>query len=212
MQARAVWAKMTLAISAASAISLHNKSSAAPADPATADKLCGEFTALLRGWAATVTVVSAQMPSAQMPDAQQADPQPQAMTASSFTPVCMEPPTILVCVNKQAGLYQPLIEGQPFCVSLLDEEQSSIATLCSDNDQSAERFTQGDWDSLTLDGQAVPFLARAQARIFCRSSGCMETGTHGIFLGTVATISDTGRTRPLLYANRAYRQLDGTSE
>lgn len=173
------------------------------AKDAGAEDIQTHFTALLRGWAASVSVISARSD----------DQQPHAMTASSFTPVSIEPPTVLVCVNKKASLFQALRAEQPFCVNLLGAEQSDIAILCSDNSRAAQRFVQASWQDQQLGGSgetAIPFLTDAQALLFCRYNDSLDAGTHGIFIGEVVAARHTGVIAPLLYVDRAWRQLNSS--
>ena len=71
-----------------------------------------------------------------------------AMTATSVTSLSMDPPSLLVCVNKNASIHDTLItDGQQFCVNLLSKGQEDIATTCSINEKEPERFQFDDWDT-----------------------------------------------------------------
>ena len=87
-----------------------------------------------------------------------------AMTATSVTSLSMDPPSLLICVNKNASIHDTLItDGQQFCVNLLSKGQEDIATTCSINEKEPERFQFDDWDT-----EDIPFLKSAQSNIFCK--------------------------------------------
>ena len=80
-----------------------------------------------------------------------------AMTATSVTSLSMDPPSLLVCVNKNASIHDTLItDGQQFCVNLLSKGQEDIATTCSINEKEPERFQFDDWNT-----EDVPYLKSA---------------------------------------------------
>ena len=111
---------------------------------------------------------------------------------------------MLVCVNKEAALYEALLQGQPFCVNLLDAGQRRLSVLCSQTELTEERFDGEDWQR-TEDG--TPWLADCQANIFCTCVQSLEVGSHGIFVGQVRQVRESGGGTPLLYCNGDYRQI-----
>ena len=52
---------------------------------------------------------------------------PMGMTANSFTSVSLEPPLILVCVNRQAAIHQTVLDRGSFAVSVLSARQEHMA-------------------------------------------------------------------------------------
>src|SRR3546814_13990919 len=53
------------------------------------------------------------------------------MTVSAFAPVCMKPPTLLVCVNEATVTAEHIQRDRRFCVNLLSERQIAVSQLCS---------------------------------------------------------------------------------
>jgi len=46
-----------------------------------------------------------------------------AITVSSVTSVSLDPPSLLVCINKSAGIHNSIKEGSSFCINLLNKNQ-----------------------------------------------------------------------------------------
>ena len=123
-----------------------------------------------------------------------------AMTATSVTSLSMDPPSLLVCVNKNASIHDTLIcDGQQFCVNLLSKGQEDIATTCSINEKEPERFQFDDWDT-----EDIPYLKSAQSNIFCKVIDHFEHATHTIFLGNVVKSTFKDQFNTLIYADGKY--------
>jgi flavin reductase (DIM6/NTAB) family NADH-FMN oxidoreductase RutF len=127
-----------------------------------------------------------------------------AMAATAVSELSMEPPSLLICVNRTASLYAPLAEGADFCVNILHSSQHDVSQTCSGPTKGEERFAVGRW----ADEDAMPpTLEGAQASFLCRNEQTMEYGTHAIFIGRVARVIVAGEVDPLVYADGRYRQL-----
>ena len=59
--------------------------------------------------------------------------EPSGMTANSFTSVSIEPPLILVCVNRSAWIHQAALESGGFAVSVLSTRQERAARYFADH-------------------------------------------------------------------------------
>src|SRR5258706_10555685 len=81
------------------------------------------------------------------------------MTATSVTAVSVQPPALLVCINRAAGLHDALIANRRFCVNLLRDGQGELCRVFSGQQQTADRFGFGDWRT---EGWGIPYLGDAQ--------------------------------------------------
>ena len=54
-----------------------------------------------------------------------------AITVSSVTSISMDPPSLLVCINKDSKIHSSLIEGTDFCINLLKKDQQNKKKLLS---------------------------------------------------------------------------------
>lgn len=130
--------------------------------------------------------------------------QRQAMTATAVTSVSDNPPSLLVCVNRQASLHDVLAQGHRFAVNVLSADQADISMLCASGEVGEARFALGNWG----DASGLPYLRDAQAVFFCHMARQLAHGTHLVVIGTVdkVLVAD-GAVNPLLYADGHYRTL-----
>jgi len=105
-----------------------------------------------------------------------------AMTATAVTSVTLDPPALLICVNRASGLHHVLSKGYGFCVNILFSDQQAISDICASKEQGEEKFNLGDW---LYDDNDLPYLKHAQASIFCDLDHDHSYGSHTIFIGKV---------------------------
>lgn len=132
------------------------------------------------------------------------DGQRYAMAATAVSELSMDPPSLLICVNRSASLHLPLSQGADFCVNILHSDHSEISAACSGKVRGEARFAIGNWGA-TLDG--CPILEDAQASFFCRYEQAMSYGTHDIVIGRVEAVAIQGEVSPLVYADGRYLSL-----
>lgn len=128
------------------------------------------------------------------------DGSPQGMTVNSFTSVSLEPPLVLVCIERQAAILPLLTPGAHFGISVLSEQQKQLSVQFS---QKGDRFNGVAW----VTGQTgVPLLRGAIATFECKIVRLVEGGDHVIVLGEAAHLT-TSEGSPLLYFDSRYRIL-----
>lgn len=128
-----------------------------------------------------------------------------AMTATAVTEVCLEPPTMLICVNRSASLLAPLTAARYFAINILDRSQKRIAEDCGGRKTGAARFDDFDWAADTLQ---TPYLRNAQATIFCSIARTLTFGTHTVIVASVESARSTeGAKTPLIYLDRRYVEM-----
>ncbi len=124
-----------------------------------------------------------------------------AMTATAVSELSMDPPSLLVCVNKTASLHAPLTAGAYFCVNILRADQLAVSQTCSGKVKGEERFAQGRWGSGAC---GTPYLCDAQASFFCEYETHLEYGTHAVVIGAVKEVHISGDVDPLIYVDGGY--------
>jgi flavin reductase len=102
------------------------------------------------------------------------------MTATAVTSVSMAPPSLLVCINQAASLHAPpQTFGSPV----------------------GDRFAHGAW---LRDDREMPYLADAQANIFCDVDDIHAYGSHTVVIGRVYDVGVHAPVHPLLYQDGRY--------
>jgi len=142
------------------------------------------------------------------------DGRPWGLTVSAFTPVCLDPPTVLVCVNRDTATAGCIANDGRFGVNVLDEHQASLARRCAS--PGAPKFLRSD-ELLAADDVAsrVPIIREALISFECAAER-IEVGTHVVVLGRVLavfTVSSNGSSNvssngPLLYGNGHYQRAE----
>jgi flavin reductase (DIM6/NTAB) family NADH-FMN oxidoreductase RutF len=127
-----------------------------------------------------------------------------AMTATAVSELSMDPPSLLVCVNKSASLHGPLTAGARFCVNILHADQLGVSKACSGAKKGEERFSEGRWSSSDC---GTPYLCDAQASFFCEYETHIEYGTHAVVIGAVSEVGCTGDVDPLIYLDGGYARV-----
>jgi flavin reductase (DIM6/NTAB) family NADH-FMN oxidoreductase RutF len=123
-----------------------------------------------------------------------------AMTATAVSALSMEPPSMLVCVNRSAAFHAALHQADAFAINVLSRAHVIISRLCSGEAKGDGRFGVGSW----VADAAAPVLADAQAAIICRKDMELDYGTHTVFMGPILSISTNGEVDPLIYVDGQY--------
>lgn len=127
--------------------------------------------ALRDAFGAFMTVVTAQA----------ADGKPRGFTANSFSSVSLDPPLLLVSIEKSSSNFEVFTKADGFAVNILSEGQKPISNIFSSPVQ--DRFSGADWH---LGPQGAPILAGVSAWFDCALHQCVDAGDHTILLGRVA--------------------------
>ena len=131
-----------------------------------------------------------------------ADGTDQGMTVSAFSSVSLEPPLVLICIEKSASVYEALTTANGFVVNVLSAKQEQLARRFAIVD--IDRF-EGVGFTRSSHGYAI--LDDVLAVIECDRVSVCDGGDHTIILGEVETTrAETGT--PLLYYRGGYAQLE----
>jgi len=123
-----------------------------------------------------------------------------AMTATAVSALSMEPPSMLVCVNRSGAFHDALSETSEFAINILGRAHVAVSKQCSGGANGEERFGVGCWDTQVV----PPVLVDAQAVIICRKENALPYGTHTVFMGRILSISLNGDVDPLIYVDGQY--------
>ena len=125
---------------------------------------------------------------------------PNAITVSSVTSISMEPPSLLICINKSSRIHNSIELESKFCINLLNNKQEDLSNICSDEDMYDQRFKDENWN---LDN--IPFLKNAQANIFCKVDKLTSYHTHTIVIGLVEDANYADEISTLTYVDGEYK-------
>ena len=126
------------------------------------------------------------------------------LTATAFASVSVEPPRLLVCVNKSGTSHDMIVKVGHFCVNLLAHNQTQVAKAFAGMlGKDFDRFSGGKWRSLST---GAPVLDGAAAAFDCKLVQTIDQFSHSIFIGEVVAVSSQAQD-PLLYGARKFRHL-----
>ncbi|HBO0525177.1 MULTISPECIES: flavin reductase family protein [Pseudomonadota] len=126
-----------------------------------------------------------------------------AMTASSFMSVSLEPPTVLVCINKRASISAPLLASRHLCINVLGARHRKLAVQCAGG-HSRDRFAEADWH---VDEAGLPYLKDAQAVLACKVQQVVDGGSHHVILSQVVRATAGPAIDPLEYLDGSFVQF-----
>jgi flavin reductase (DIM6/NTAB) family NADH-FMN oxidoreductase RutF len=122
------------------------------------------------------------------------------MTANAFTSVSLEPPLVLVSVDRRARLNALLHEGTRIGVSVLEAGQAALS------DRFAGRPVEGAPEPSFSLVRDTPLVDGALAHLVCRVVRSYWGGDHSLFLGRVE-YARYGEGEPLLFLGGRYERL-----
>ncbi|HVN86153.1 MAG TPA: flavin reductase family protein [Candidatus Binatia bacterium] len=146
-----------------------------------------EFRRVLGHFAAGVTVVTTIG----------SDRTPYGLTATAFTSVSLEPPLVLVCVDKKSETYPHFASGV-FGVNFLADGQQDFSKRFATS--GGDKFSGVEFRRGTT---GVPLLPATIGHLECRVVHAYEGGDHTIYVGEVVA-SEVNEGEPLLYFKGAY--------
>ena len=148
----------------------------------------------MRAWTTGVAIVSADH-----------EGQRHGMTVNSFASISLDPPLIAVSLQTASHTHALVSRAGAFGLTILAAGQQELS----------ERFAgrTGDagtrWHGLQTEAliTGAPFITGGLAFLDCRLSQAIRAGTNTLFIGEVVAVQAKDHEAPLVYHDRAYRQL-----
>ncbi|HSG47825.1 MAG TPA: flavin reductase family protein [Longimicrobiales bacterium] len=112
------------------------------------------------------------------------DGAPRGLTVNSFASVSLDPPLVLVCIDRASSTHDCLVRATTFTVSILGAHQEEMATRFA-FEASETRFRDEEWEE-EAGGALVP--EGAAAWVSCDLEAVHEGGDHSILVGRVRSM------------------------
>jgi flavin reductase (DIM6/NTAB) family NADH-FMN oxidoreductase RutF len=129
------------------------------------------------------------------------------MTANSFASVSLDPPLVLVSIERRRHTHKLLEQRLRFAVSVLARTHRGV----SDRFASRHGEVQGRFHDvphrLTDDG--LPIIEGALASFVCRVVAVHPAGDHSLFVGRVEQLAYDLGAAALVFFDGGYRELRG---
>ena len=130
---------------------------------------------------------------------------PRGLTISAFCPVSLEPPLVLVCVDRTSNTLPALQAAGGFTVNFLAGGREHLAVLYAS--KAEEKFEGIGWRSPETPEGGPILHEDSAAYAVCVTRQAIEAGDHWVFVGEVQEAATIPGRFPLLYHRRAYRDL-----
>jgi|SRR5690606_23494232 len=151
------------------------------------------FLEVMRRFPTGVTIVATAEP----------DVEPVGLTVSSFTSVSLDPPLVLVCIDRASDTHDRLVGGSRFAVSVLSAGQSDVAL------RFAAEPAEGRFDAVSWRAgpKGQPLICGAAAWLECATHEVLPGGDHSIILGSVEA-SGIGDELSMIYHGGVFGSMD----
>jgi flavin reductase (DIM6/NTAB) family NADH-FMN oxidoreductase RutF len=126
----------------------------------------------------------------------------QGITASAVASVSLQPPTLLICLNRQSSTCRTLTTSGAFCVNVLADAQQALGLRFAsktDDKFAGIEFLPG--------ANGAPRIAGALAQLECTVTSMHEAATHNVFFGTVTQVH-VADGQPLAYFRGSFTRLE----
>lgn len=129
------------------------------------------------------------------------------MTVTSVSSLSVEPPTLIVSINRQSSSWPLLKRYGAFGLNILAADQIDIAEKFSGMGglKGAERFSPEQW---ATGSSGVPLLAGALASFDCEVEDIVERHSHALIIGRVQDMRSSKRKGALAYWQGSYLVID----
>ena len=159
-------------------------------DPRYFRTVCGEF-------ATGVTVVTSGKA-----------PAFHGMTANAFTSLSLDPPLILICVDKNTHMLKTLRETPAFTVNILATDQQNLSNYFAKSDRN---YGPAEFTDINLEYElgetGAPRIAGAIGYMDCTVHDIAPGGDHEIYIGEVKACWYRSGAAPLIFFEGSYREI-----
>ncbi len=150
-----------------------------------------EYRRILGHWTTGVAVVTARAPDGRLC----------GLTANAFCSLSLDPPLVLVCVDRTADTHDCLQAAGAFAISVLAaDDERTARRFAADAGPDGDKFAGVAYRIAT---SGSPVLEEALAWVDCTLSAQHPGGDHTIFIGAVLD-GNAIDGEPLLYYRGGY--------
>jgi flavin reductase (DIM6/NTAB) family NADH-FMN oxidoreductase RutF len=134
--------------------------------------------------------------------------QPFGITVNALSSVSLEPPLVMVALDRRRFLTPIVRAAGRYAVNVLSEDQQALSDCFAGAPVTPGRdhFCGAAWHPGTL---GLPLLDGAIATLECTVVQTFSAGDHDLFIGRVETLaSEPDHPMPLLYYRRRYLRIE----
>lgn len=149
--------------------------------------------AVMRVFPQGVVVVTAEPPEGE---------ERRGVTVSSFTSISLDPPLVMICIQKQAQAHEVIEKAGAFVVSVLADDQGAVSDhFATPNLSSKEQFAEV---ALSERSGLAPVIEGSLGHLDCKVVQTLAQADHTLFIGQVESGKVLKEGRPLVFFSRQY--------
>ena len=130
------------------------------------------------------------------------------LTATAVCSLSVDPPSLLVCVNRNTSIAPALRENVEFSLNVLADDQTEVAQAFGGQTtvRGPNRFSFGQWVRSEHD---VPLLVGARVSFECVVAQVMDWSSHHIVIGRVVDVHmGPDGSKALVYGDGRYKSVE----
>ena len=129
------------------------------------------------------------------------------LTVTSAISLSLDPPTMLVCVNRNASAWPVIQRERHYCVNILDLRHQHVADRFAGRGgvKGGARYEGARWRQFVTGAWG---LEDALAVVDCAVEEIIERHSHGIMIGAVKWVHLGGGREALVYGHGSYSALN----
>jgi flavin reductase (DIM6/NTAB) family NADH-FMN oxidoreductase RutF len=130
------------------------------------------------------------------------DDKPNGLTVSAFCAVSLDPPLVLVCIDKDSNTLKAIELSGGFTVNLLAAGREDIARAFATKD--SEKFSTVRWERVQTREAGPVLMDDCVSFAACTLHDSIEAGDHWILVGRVEDGAINSDREPLVYGQRRF--------
>jgi flavin reductase (DIM6/NTAB) family NADH-FMN oxidoreductase RutF len=118
---------------------------------------------------------------------------PRGLAVNAFSSISLEPPTVMVCVQRTSSTHDILYKTSHLAINILSTDQLEVIKRFAS--KAADKFEGLDWGPGPF---GSPFLAKSSAQLEVEIRERLQASTHTVFICRVVEASVTDL-HPMVY-------------
>ena len=128
---------------------------------------------------------------------------PRGLAVNSYNSVSLDPPLVLVCVQKTSSTYPSLFRSKYMGINIMSRDQRDTLGVFASRDK--DKFSQVEWHE---GDYGSPMITNSAASIEVEIKERFQALTHTVFIGRVLS-AEANESEPLIYkAGKFYDSLN----
>jgi flavin reductase (DIM6/NTAB) family NADH-FMN oxidoreductase RutF len=130
------------------------------------------------------------------------DGRPYGLTVSAFCAVSLDPPLVLVCIDKESNTLKAIDRRRGFTVNLLASGREEMALTFASKD--SEKFSSMRWERAQIPNGGPVLAHDCVSFAACALHDAIPAGDHWILVGRVEDGATFADREPLVYGQRRF--------